>query len=641
MFAPKGLFRNIPCPRLEECQLLNCLFSHDNQTVDSNEQSISFATRSKAKVDQDGSSVTAEPDRKRRRLSSDEGVSVPVDDLSTMERLVLQARTGENITTPAPEAPEKRISRGISPPPLKRPSGSTATSVPPKPAAKPTSKPVVWEPLNPRLVQKDPVGHGRRFLLLKSLYQAMKRLNDEAANVPETKLKKLLLHEGQLTKMALDEEEKLVHEGGSVYENLVRQRLFAYKKMKVTEWLEILEAQRRPRESETKTEKPIETGLEPHQEVSMVSRFKADQESLEKHGYVARPPTAAEVQAAREGEMDAKGWEECDRCKTRFQVFPDRRDDGALTSGGTCVYHWGKRRFPKREKTDATTGTKPTLFECCNEPIGSDGCTTHPTHVFKVSEVKRLAVVHPFEPTPDNPEIPSSTALAFDCEMGYTTKGMELIRLSAASWPEGKSVLDVLVKPFGAILDFNTRFSGVTLEQFNSAKPLILNNSQVPPGTDIAGTNSYLHIVSSPSTARSLFLTLISPTTPLIGHALENDLNALRLVHPTIIDTVLLFPHPHGLPIRHGLKNLAREWLRRNIQAGGADGHDSLEDARAAGDLVRLKIAREWRKLKAEGWRAEEGKFVGPDAKKGVPSGELPPYEEPSGASNRKRKSSY
>jgi RNA exonuclease 1 len=29
-----------------------------------------------------------------------------------------------------------------------------------------------------------------------------------------------------------------------------------------------------------------------------------------------------------------------------------------------------------------------------------------------------------------------------------------------------------------------------------------------------------------------------------VGHALENDLSALRMLHANVIDTAMLYPHP-------------------------------------------------------------------------------------------------
>jgi RNA exonuclease 1 len=92
-------------------------------------------------------------------------------------------------------------------------------------------------------------------------------------------------------------------------------------------------------------------------------------------------------------------------------------------------------------------------------------------------------------------------------------------------------------------------------------------------------------------------------------------LNAVRIIHPTIIDTVLLYPHPRGLPIRYGLKYLAKSCLDKDIQMSGAQGHDSKEDAIAAGELVRLQVKERWRQMENEGWVVKDGEFIPPKAK--------------------------
>jgi hypothetical protein len=198
--------------------------------------------------------------------------------------------------------------------------------------------------------------------------------------------------------------------------------------------------------------------------------------------------------------------------------------------------------------------------------------------------------------------------------MGWTSLGgLELIRVTATTWPEGKELLDVLVRPFGEILDLNSRYSGVWPEHITDAIPWSDRQSGTvyPPKE---GNNQRLYIVSSPAVARTLLFKLISPQTPLIGHGLENDLNALRILHPTVVDTALLFPHRAGLPYRNSLKRLMSQHLNRSIQMGGdTAGHDSKEDARAAGDLVKWKIGLEWKKMKNKGWSFVDGKLVSPD----------------------------
>jgi DNA polymerase III epsilon subunit-like protein len=194
-------------------------------------------------------------------------------------------------------------------------------------------------------------------------------------------------------------------------------------------------------------------------------------------------------------------------------------------------------------------------------------------------------------------------------------------------WPSGEELLDVLVRPLGAVLDLNSRFSGVRPEHYRVAIPYKDWIANPPTASEMKRSSEFtdatkppavLPIVESPALARTLLCSFITPQTPLIGHAIDNDLTAVRLCHPTIVDTVILFPHPRGpLPRRLGLKALTGQHLGRNIQMGGADGHDSLEDARATGDLVRFKV-RQVAKLKGmhvekkEGGKAD-GKTEKPD----------------------------
>ena len=218
----------------------------------------------------------------------------------------------------------------------------------------------------------------------------------------------------------------------------------------------------------------------------------------------------------------------------------------------------------------------------------------------------------PFIETPENDKAPSDIGVCFDCEMGYTTYGLELMRLTAISWPTHKPLVDVLVRPIGHLLDVNTRFSGITTEQFLNAKPY--------DPADPKPKRNDLRIVESPYAARDLFLSHVTTTTPVLGHALENDLNTLRIIHPNIVDTVLLFPHKRGLPLRHGLRALAKEKLDIDIQQAGAAGHDSYEDAKTTGELIRFKVAEKWKQLKHDGWEIRDDGVFPP-----MPPGTPPP----------------
>jgi hypothetical protein len=91
--------------------------------------------------------------------------------------------------------------------------------------------------------------------------------------------------------------------------------------------------------------------------------------------------------------------------------------------------------------------------------------------VYNVKDPNRLSLIMPFIETPENDKVPKDTAVCFDCEMGYTTNGLEMLRLTVITWPQHKPLIDVLVRPLGHVLDFNTRFSGITADQFLNAKP--------------------------------------------------------------------------------------------------------------------------------------------------------------------------
>ena len=61
---------------------------------------------------------------------------------------------------------------------------------------------------------------------------------------------------------------------------------------------------------------------------------------------------------------------------------------------------------------------------------------------------------------------------------------------------------------------------------------------------------------------------MLDRDTTLVGHSIESDLRALRLVHRKVVDTSALFPHPRGAPFKKGLKHLSAEVLGVAIQAG-------------------------------------------------------------------------
>ncbi|KAL8762307.1 MAG: hypothetical protein Q9184_001676 [Pyrenodesmia sp. 2 TL-2023] len=164
------------------------------------------------------------------------------------------------------------------------------------------------------------------------------------------------------------------------------------------------------------------------------------------------------------------------------------------------------------------------------------------------------------------------TVFAMDCEMCKVDgDNPALTRISLIDW-NGEVVMDELVKPDQPIIDYLTPFSGITAKKLD------------PITTTLADIQKRL-------------LDILTPRTILVGHSLDSDLAALKLTHPFIIDTSILYQHPRGPPLKSSLKWLAQKYLHREIQRGhGTLGHDSVEDSRACLDLVKMKCEKgpEW-----------------------------------------------
>ncbi|KAF2442172.1 hypothetical protein P171DRAFT_433729 [Karstenula rhodostoma CBS 690.94] len=156
--------------------------------------------------------------------------------------------------------------------------------------------------------------------------------------------------------------------------------------------------------------------------------------------------------------------------------------------------------------------------------------------------------------------------LAVDCEMCKDENDVSVLtRISLIDW-DGTVVMDKLVKPDTPIKDYVTQWSGITEEMLRDVT------------TTLADIQKEL-------------LDILTPQTILIGHSLNSDLNAIKLTHPFVIDTGILFPHIKGPPYKQSLKWLAQKFLRKDIQKG-ADGHDSIEDAKTCLHLVQQKCER-------------------------------------------------
>ncbi|XP_054706424.1 RNA exonuclease 1 homolog [Uloborus diversus] len=242
----------------------------------------------------------------------------------------------------------------------------------------------------------------------------------------------------------------------------------------------------------------------------------------------------------------------CSRCQKIYYV----NVDGDYVRDEECEYHWG--RIWKRR----IAGAIESRYNCCQGDSESDGCCVATGHVFEGSEnhaYKGFVKTLPKTPPPDR----CYGVYSLDCEMCYTTAGSELTRITVIG-TDLKPVYESFVKPQNKVLDYNTRFSGITEENLQNVR-------------------TTLHDV------QAVLLCIFNDKTILIGHSLESDFKALKLFHKVVIDTSVVFPHKNGLPFKRALRTLMAEKLNKIIQ-NDVGGHDSHEDAAACMELMLWKI---------------------------------------------------
>lgn len=635
--------KHIPCPAGDTCTAFQCIFGHERDKKKDEENSIPEEQQPASSVADNGAELDGPP-RKRAKIWDQPG-QAKVKDTTIHKPSGAAGETIDPRDKALSKGQQTEISRNVKdsekPSSLPTPHSKTSKPVPTTsaPAALPTNAsqtsrsaagpsvnskpPAKKESLNPRLLKKSPASHAIRYKLLTLLHDQLKRLNDlaKAKVKKDVSMKSYVLTDQEVITLCLDTEEQMAIHNPSVYANTMKNEIMKMKRMALTDWVKKQEkalnssVQGANGTSLTEDTKNLKTGLTPAQELAMLKKIQTRIDGLGAFGYVSEIPSTKDVEAARQGKEAGQGYEKCVRCQARFQVFPGRREeDGALTTGGSCTYHPGRQRRLSHQPGDSMEKASM-VWRCCGGEIGSEGCQTHAHHVYKVESPNTLSTILEFASTPENPSAPINRAVCLDCEMGYTTNGMEAIRVTATDWQTEKVILDGLVQPYGEILDCNTAFSGVRAEDLVTAKPWTssgaeqVKSANQGPQAHSAGLKKFPNLHA----AREAFFTLISPETFILGHALENDLNTMRIVHPCIIDTILLYPARSGLPFRQALKTLMANVLGRQIQQHvDGVGHDSAEDAIAAGQLIKWSAKNAWGNLKRQGWEWDGDSLIQP-----------------------------
>uniref|UniRef100_A0A3P9A3J4 Exonuclease domain-containing protein n=1 Tax=Esox lucius TaxID=8010 RepID=A0A3P9A3J4_ESOLU len=242
----------------------------------------------------------------------------------------------------------------------------------------------------------------------------------------------------------------------------------------------------------------------------------------------------------------------CCRCGATYSV----NQMGKHMRKEECNYHSGKGVENK------VPGGVETRYSCCEGVVGCPGCQVFQLHVHDAVSLDNFVTTLP-KPVTDTA---CPGVFSVDCEMCYTTLGLELARVTVVN-SSLQVVYDTFVKPANEVIDYNTRFSGISED-------------------DIRGSSTSIQDV------QETLLSFVSAETILIGHGLEADLCALKLFHGTVVDTSVSFPHRLGLPHKMTLHSLTADYLRRILQES-VGGHDSAQDATACMELMLWKVKEE------------------------------------------------
>lgn len=318
----------------------------------------------------------------------------------------------------------------------------------------------------------------------------------------------------------------------------------------------------------------------------------------------------------------------CQKCTQRLKRWtPPSGDSKAWTNGMTFANDASEETLEMAKIAQSTTPRKQVCFfhtgrfnwgayECCGGRFHSQGCSSEVDHT--PADVGELRALWKFYKTPEPVHMQAAPhtysdspygingkqcggkrfwkkldlgtastpagqtdirpAVALDCEMGTSITGESvLIKVSLIDFFTQEKLIDQLVAPTTHMAHYNTKYSSVTPSAMNEAKSR---------GTAIAGTDA----------ARELVYRYVDASTIIIMHGGSSDLNALRMIHPAhrIIDTYVLEsydPMVKAQGWKRGLKEICQrrcgiEVQNAKLSTGRAAGHDSLEDALAAREIV-------------------------------------------------------
>lgn len=159
-----------------------------------------------------------------------------------------------------------------------------------------------------------------------------------------------------------------------------------------------------------------------------------------------------------------------------------------------------------------------------------------------------------------NPQV-----IAMDCEMCETAdpvSGLKdsraLCRISVVDVMTNEVLLDTLVKPAWPVSDYRTWVNGIAAENLENVQFTLRH-------------------------AQAFMLKLCSEETVIMGHALQNDLAAIRMIHHAVVDSAYLFPVKDQPNASISLKDLTKSVLDVEMPKT----HDSVNDTRMTMECLK------------------------------------------------------
>ncbi|CAH8305759.1 unnamed protein product [Eruca vesicaria subsp. sativa] len=161
----------------------------------------------------------------------------------------------------------------------------------------------------------------------------------------------------------------------------------------------------------------------------------------------------------------------------------------------------------------------------------------------------------------------STDMIAVDCEMVLCGDGSEgLVRVGAVD-RHGKVFLDQFVKPDKPIVDYRTAITGVTA---NDIEKVTLSVADIQRELQPHLSNGAI----------------------LVGHSLNKDMKVLKIDHPKVIDTALVFKFSNARNSRKpSLNDLYKAVFGKEVRKEGVS-HNCVHDAEASMNIALAFIKK-------------------------------------------------